>query len=263
VRKTILYKITAFLILAFSFSLLTDAQEYEMMDTVKTETSAENEEEFSAETASDQAYPDTLTSRLRAIPGDTIKLISSDKGFYYKNYIDSLLKARQKIRKDVSDAEAKVKEDSFFQSFLELISWIFAIGLLFYMVYKLFLTNSSLFSRSRKNVSGDTLKIQEENLNDPEAGIQQAVAAGNYRLAVRYLYLQTLRNLADKKFIELGSEKTNYRYVNEVRKHSFANEFASLTLAYEYTWYGEYPVDKNLFEQIHSSFKNFSRHTGR
>lgn len=267
-KKTILYKITAFLVLVFSFSLITDAQENEVTDTVviKTATGVERDESpdsYSDDAASEETYPDTLTSRWRPVPADTVRVISNDRGFYYKDYIDSLLKARQKIKKDVSDKEVKAKKDSFFQSFLELIIWVFAVGILLFIVYKLFLTNSSLFSRSRMNTSAETLKTAEENPDDPDAAIQKAVAAGNYRLAVRYLYLQTLRNLADKKFIERGTEKTNYQYVNEVRKHSFANEFASLTLTYEYIWYGEYPVDKNLFEQIHSSFKNFSRTAGK
>ena len=100
---------------------------------------------------------------------------------------------------------------------------------------------------------------EEENENDPDSLLRNAIRAGNYRLAVRYLYLQSLHRLSEKKFIEINANKTNYEYVMEVRRHKFANEFASLTLQYEYVWYGEYPVDENLFEQIQGGFTQFNK----
>jgi len=51
--------------------------------------------------------------------------------------------------------------------------------------------------------------------------------------------------------------------VLEVRKHKFANEFASLTLQYEYIWYGEYPIDERLFEQIQGGFSQFNKNLTR
>src|SRR6185436_2965937 len=124
------------------------------------------------------------------------------------------------------------------------------------------LSNSSFFSRSRKNISSD-IQVTTEDTSDPDSMLRNAIKNGNYRLAVRYLYLQALRRLSEKKFIEINSNKTNYEYVNEVRKHKFANEFASLTLKYEYVWYGEYPVDEKLFEQIQNSFTLFHKNLTR
>ena len=105
--------------------------------------------------------------------------------------------------------------------------------------------------------------MEEVNPDDLEAMVQKAISDGDYRLAVRYLYLFTLQMLANKKFIETGADKTNYQYVHEIRKQAFANEFASLTLKYEYIWYGEYPVNENLFDQVHTEFTNFNRTINR
>jgi hypothetical protein len=137
--------------------------------------------------------------------------------------------------------------------------WIIAIGLFGFLVFKLFLSNGSFFSRSQRNISSDIVVNTEENSDDPEWQIQQAIKNGNYRLAVRYLYLLSLKRLADKNYIEINSSKTNYEYVNEVRKQKFANDFASLTLQYEYVWYGEYPVDQRLFDQIQDGFNQFHK----
>ena len=112
-------------------------------------------------------------------------------------------------------------------------------------------------------MSSEVEVASEETTSDPDTLLRNAIKNRNYRLAVRYLYLQVLGKLAERKLIEINSNKTNYEYVNEVRKHKFANEFASLTLKYEYVWYGEYPVDEKLFEQIQGSFHQFNKNITR
>ena len=203
-------------------------------------------------------FPDTLTMNYRSIVYDSVQAIMSDKGFYYKRYLDSLLRAS---KADKPKPQKKKGDSGFdlFNSIFGIIFWIIAIGLFVFLVYKLFLSNSSILSRNRKNISPEISVGKEEDTADPDALLRNAVRTGNYRLAVRYLYLQLLTRLSDKKFIEINKSKTNYEYVTEVRKHSFANEFASLTLKYEYVWYGEYPVDQKLFEQLQNNFTDFQK----
>ena len=201
-------------------------------------------------------YPDTLTREFRSIVSDTVQAVNADKGFYYRRYMDSLLRATQrKVKKPARSVN--LSGTDFFSSIFGIIFWILAIGLFCYLVYRLFLSNSSFLSRNRKNSTADITVAQEENSNDPDSLLRNAIRNGNYRLAVRYLYLQSLQRLSEKKFIEINSNKTNYEYVTEMRRHKFANEFASLTLQYEYVWYGEYPVDEKLFEQIQNGFSQF------
>ena len=207
-------------------------------------------------------YPDTLKRELRSIVYDSVQAVNSDKGFYYKRYMDSLLRATQlKVRKPRRNVD--LSGSDFFSSVFGFIFWIIAIGLFGYLVYRLFLSNSSFLSRSRKNIASDIAVVEEENANDPDSLLRSAIKSGNYRLAVRYLYLQALRRLSERKFIEINTNKTNYEYVTEIRRHKFANEFASLTLQYEYVWYGEYPVDERLFEQIQGSFTQFNKNNLR
>ena len=203
-------------------------------------------------------YPDTLKREFRAIESDSVQAVNADKGFYYKRYMDSLLRATQfKVQKPRRRVD--LNGSDFFSSIFGIVFWILAIGLFAYLVYRLFLSNSSFLSRSRKNISSDITVVEEENTSDPDSLLRNAIRNGNYRLAVRYLYLQSLQRLSEKKLIEINTNKTNYEYVMEVRKHKFANEFASLTLQYEYVWYGEYPVNERLFEQIKSSFTQFNK----
>jgi hypothetical protein len=206
-------------------------------------------------------FRDTLKQQFRSVVHDSVQAIQADKGFYYKRYMDSLLRAT--AIKEVKPRNVDLSGSQFFSSVFGIIFWILAIGLFGYLVYRLFLSNSSIFSKNRRNISSAIEVTSVENSNDPDAMLRAAIRDGNYRLAVRYLYLQVLARLSEKKFIQVNSNKTNYEYVNEVRKHKFANEFASLTLQYEYVWYGEYPVDEKLFEQIQGSFNQFNKNLSR
>ena len=259
-KKKIIYTVLFIFFSEIFFPLHLAAQEKELPDTITINSPGNNyPPSTDSAAAADDVANDTLFSRFRPIPFDTIKQINSDKGFYYKNYFDSLLRATGQIKRK----EPKPINDSFFSLLFKLIIWIGAVGLFAFLVYKLFLSNSSLFARNKKNTPGEKMKPEDENPEDPASLVDLAVREGNYRLAVRYLFLQTLKNLADKKYLQTGTEKTNYQYVNEIRKHSFANEFASLTLQYEYVWYGEYPLTYDMFEQVHAGFKNFNKQIGR
>ena len=207
-------------------------------------------------------YPDTLKREFRAIESDSVQAVNSDKGFYYKRYMDSLLRATQ-FKVQEPRRRVDLSGSDFFSSIFGIVFWMLAIGLFAYLVYRLFLSNSSFLSRSRKNIASDIAVVEEAKASDPDSLLRNAIKNGNYRLAVRYLYLQALQRLSEKKFIEINSNKTNYEYVTEVRRHKFANEFASLTLQYEYVWYGGYPVDERLFEQIQGSFTQFNKNNLR
>ena len=229
---------------------------------VSTDTSTATVDDYESTEEETTYYPDTLKREFRAIEFDSVQAVNSDKGFYYKNYMDSLLRATQfKVQKP--RRSVNLSGSDFFNSIFGIIFWILAIGLFGYLVYRLFLSNSSFLARNRKNIASDIAVVEEENTNDLDSLLRNAIRNRNYRLAVRYLYLQSLQRLSEKKFIELSTNKTNYEYVKEVRKHKFANEFASLTLQYEYVWYGEYTVDERLFEQIQGSFTQFNKNNFR
>jgi len=262
--------------LAFSIAANSYAQEKtETVDSLTQVVPADDDDELADE--EEVYYPDTLKQDYRSIVYHSVQAINNDKGFYYKKYMDSLLRAmetrlkkiREKENRDsirsrsgqsrTGQRETYIDDGIFSGTGPGIIFWILAIALFGYIVFKLFLSNASFFSGSRKNVSANINVETEENINDPDAMVRNAIKNGNYRLAIRYLYLQTLIRLSEKKFIQVNSNKTNYEYVREVRKQKFANDFASLTLKYEYVWYGEYPVDEKLFEQIYGSFTQFNK----
>lgn len=89
---------------------------------------------------------------------------------------------------------------------------------------------------------------------DLDALIAEAVAAHDYRRAVRLSYLRVLRRLAERGLIDWRTDKTNHDYVAELGASPLRPAFARLTAAFEYAWYGDFPVDAATFARVHDDF---------
>ena len=96
--------------------------------------------------------------------------------------------------------------------------------------------------------------IHEISFNDE---IQKAINNNDFRLAVRLLYLKSLKELNDAGRIKWEIDKTNSQYINELRHPDQKHQFRDLTRQFEYVWYGNFNIDKGSFLKISDSFKNF------
>ena len=139
--------------------------------------------------------------------------------------------------------------------------WTLAVIFILFILYKLFLTEGVFKKKVKKNELVAP-EVEEEVItseSDFDRNINQAVKSGNYRLAIRYQYLKTLHKLADRHLIEMAADKTNYQYVREISQRSYQNDFASLTLSYEYVWYGEFNIDGAGYHKIAPGFSEFNK----
>ncbi len=76
--------------------------------------------------------------------------------------------------------------------------------------------------------------------------IHEAESKNDFNLSIRYLYLQSLKKLADHELIIFSPDKTNNKYVQELSGNSYQQEFASLTHNYEYVWYGRFQLSNTI-----------------
>jgi hypothetical protein len=196
---------------------------------------------------------------------DSVAAIKNAKAFGYVKYLDSLLKEEQEKQKKNKPKEKPNVNlswlDAFFSSgILHVLLWALAIGFVLFILYKLFLTEG-VFRRNTLKSDSINAVVEEEEItaeSDFDALIQNAEQVQNYRLAVRYHYLKSLHLLAQKNIVQLAVDKTNFNYVQEIRDEQKRNAFSSLTLNYEYVWYGEFDVDNVIYYKINSAFKNFN-----
>jgi hypothetical protein len=207
----------------------------------------------------------TLYFNKLSISPDSIIAWKKLQAFEYASYLDSLLRERQKkqsIRKNEDLPSGPGWLDNVFNSpVTRVFFWILAGLFILFILYRLFLTEGMFRKRTS---TGNVLapEVTEEHLSgetDFDHLISQAIKSGDFRLAVRYQYLKTLRGLAERQFIELAGDKTNYQYVREISNSAYQNDFASLTLSYEYVWYGEFNIDNGVYQTISARFTGFNQ----
>lgn len=118
---------------------------------------------------------------------------------------------------------------------------------------------SSFFSRKSKMVA--PLNIQEEHIEnvDLDSYIKNALKEENYRLAIRYMYLKSLKLLSLNNIIDWHFEKTNTDYYREIESESLKENFKKASYLYDNIWYGEYALDKAGFENAQKDFERLNQ----
>ncbi len=85
--------------------------------------------------------------------------------------------------------------------------------------------------------------------------IEEAVAAGNYRLAVRFHYLLVLQKLSEKGFIDYQYSKTDEDYLIEIQKEELGRQFSQITRIYDFIWYGNFTVSAGNYPRAKKEFE--------
>jgi hypothetical protein len=153
------------------------------------------------------------------------------------------------------------KSGGWLVTFIEYLFIIAGLGAIVFMLLKMMgIDMRNIF---RKNTTSTGLPYSElpEDIHHIEfdSEIERAAAQHNYRLAVRLLYLKCLKQLSDEGLINWQPDKTNNAYVEELDNAAHRGTFKQLTRQFEYVWYGEFPIDGNVFKNISLMFQQFKK----
>ncbi|MEO6668627.1 MAG: DUF4129 domain-containing protein, partial [Ferruginibacter sp.] len=155
--------------------------------------------------------------------------------------------------------DSSAPSNTFFSSgIVQAFFWAIAVFMLVFILYKLF-SNQGIFRKNRSALPVKEIEEDDHNIDDAsdyDALIQQSVKQEDFRMAVRYLFLKTLRQLADRGHLQRSADKTNYQYVQQISQAK-KKDFASLVLNYEYVWYGHLDIAREQFEQIEKNYTAF------
>lgn len=137
----------------------------------------------------------------------------------------------------------------------------FALAIIIFiaaLVYFMFSNQLAFFAPANVEVNTGDKELMEENLfaMPYKDLLQKALKENNYRVAVRILYLQTLRLLSDNNYIRYQPDYTNIDYLVQLQSQSpdRYRQFAVITSHYEYVWYGKFEVSKELYDRISGDF---------
>lgn len=143
-----------------------------------------------------------------------------------------------------------------------LILLLFAALVIIVMI-ALKLRPGSLFRRSAETEVAPVATAAEDiHKIHFESELEKAIRLKNFRLALRIMYLETLKKMTDRNIIAWRPEKTNWDYVHEIKDMQLKKPFTEITNAYDYAWYGEFAIDEPLFMLMQQKMNAFRKTMG-
>ena len=141
---------------------------------------------------------------------------------------------------------------------MKLLYWVVGIGAVIFFVYKVTRMNRlAMFSKDSTNAMPYNIDSEDIHAIPFDEAINEALQNGNYRLAIRLLYLQNLKLLADKDLILWQPNKTNTDYLHELTNDSTKQVFKNVTNIFEYAWYGSHTVSNHDYSIMKDELTNF------
>jgi hypothetical protein len=133
-------------------------------------------------------------------------------------------------------------------------------GLVGYGIFQLARENnfSWLARKPKLNPVGKGEQLPEEEI-DIEKAILTCQAEGNFRMAVRFLYLRLIHTAREKTGIRFRDSSTNAEIMRAFGSHPKAAEFRWLATAYEYVFYGGFLPGPDLYDELKNKFDAFQQ----
>jgi hypothetical protein len=151
-------------------------------------------------------------------------------------------------------------------TFWEIVLYLLAGAAVMIIVFGILkLKPDRFFSRAKSPTTSLDFAELDEDIHemDFETLIRQAVGEQSYRRGVRLLYLETLKELTENRWIDWKKHKTNQDYQLELAGTPIHPAFDDLTLRYEYVWYGDFPINQQGFSAMEGIFRGFQQRVKR
>lgn len=214
------------------------------------EQKTEEKNYFLAKEYQDQSWKQ---HKQRKVADSAIKKMQHDDDFWYANAVFNKEKKKEKNQ----GGYIPLGQRQWFQTLI----WIIIVGgfLTFLIIY---LTGAEV-GLFRKKAVPVSLKEEEEEMPEDifainyQKEIDKAAAQGNYRLAVRLMYLRLLKNMSEKNIINYKQDKTNLDYLMQLSATKYYNDFSRITRHYEYSWYGKFEVSSEAYQIINKEVLQF------
>lgn len=200
-----------------------------------------NKDDFAADSSIMQRHlPDSLVTKMQ-----------QDDDFWYAN---------AEIKPDDKESDyVPLGKRKWFQTLLWLvIVGGFAAAIMWWLAG----SNVGLFRRKNKdlqNTGEEELETEDIFAINYQKEIDKAEANGNFRLAIRLMFLRLLKVMAEKNIIEYKQGRTNLDYLLQLHPTGYYNNFFRITRNYEYSWYGKFEVSERAYRMIRNEFTQFDR----
>jgi hypothetical protein len=192
-----------------------------------------------------------IPEKLRRIPKQQIDRFLRDADYAYAN--DSAY-----WRTDPPPKEGPVTR------FLsgKIFQWIFflaIVAIVLFGLYRLALENNmgGFFGRWVKSVKTPDMENPEGEPENLDLLISKYQSEGNYRHAIRYLYLRLIKTAIESRHIQIGESSTNAVIARGFKNQKESADFQYLATAFEYVFYGGFSPAYPVYENLKSKFDRF------
>jgi hypothetical protein len=192
------------------------------------------------------------TFMLRKVPIRNVNKYLADRDYEYAN--DSAYWEKDKIQNTSPSSFWNFLRNKTFQ-------WILFLLLMALLIYGIFMlakeNNFRWFSRRSEQSQGDDPNgLLPEAVNFDEEIIKYQ-SEGNYRFAIRYLFLRLIHSASERNIIQIRDSMTNTEIGRAFGQHPLASQFRYLAMAYEYIYFGEFNLNKEIFDSLKKKFDVF------
>lgn len=190
---------------------------------------------------------------LRSIPDTTTRNWKRKRDFAYAND-SSYWKRPSRNDPGSENAFFRLLDSKVFLYFI----YIFFGSVLLYALYKIIAENNLRFfyrkpARLAEGPPGEAA-LPEEDL---DLLLKKAIDQQEHRLAVRYLYLKTLRMLEARQLIRWHIQATDEEYARQMDTTSQGESFRRVMGFYERVWYGKFSLSDQQFARLFQYFQDF------
>jgi hypothetical protein len=145
----------------------------------------------------------------------------------------------------------------------ELMNALIAVGAIILLIFGLSKVKFRTWISRKGAVVEQEYEVEEENIHEIEfdKDIKDAELDGDYRRAIRLLFLKVLKNLTDAEFIYWDPNKTNHQYLYELKGTNLYTPFVGCVNVFDRVWYGEWEIDKMYYMANKGLFEDLAKNS--
>jgi hypothetical protein len=222
----------------------------EVMDEGTKEVTNTDEQYFSYKW---QSEDDSFSVQQRHVPDSLAKEMQQDDDFWYAH--TEIKKPDPKL---IKRNYVPLGRQPWFQTLL----WLIIIGgFAAAIIWYLASSNVGLFRKRNIETRGEISDEIPEDIFaiNYQKEIDKAEKQGNYRFAIRLMFLRLLKDMTEKSIIQYKQDRTNFDYLLQLQPTVYYSNFFRITRNYEYSWYGHFDVNEEAYRIIRSDFDQFDR----
>jgi len=202
------------------------------------------------------ASDEELIIDVRLLSDDLLDKYKNDPEFDYDGGPEEADDWITKIKNWINQQLAILRSSKTYSTLLDYLYYALMIAALILIIRGLIKADRRglLFGK----INSNEIKMIESEEDISKINFDKLIAAAaerkDYKLAVRYLFLKSLKLLSEKEIIELRNNKTNHQYLSEIKNNRISNAFQIATSRFEWIWYGDFPVDENVMKSSQKDF---------